>query len=151
MSLIAMLKATLPVDDSPESFLSFLDTVRVECDGLCRVISSLLLREKIPHRIFGGQLEIEGIGHFAPHFWIVLEDGRVWDQRARMWFGDDPSVPHGIFHPTTAQIYTPRGEENPEVFRYPDWLFEFETGVALQDVPHIPISLLRPDQCSTKP
>ncbi|WP_114471621.1 hypothetical protein [Pseudorhodoferax soli] len=77
-------------------WLASLDALRLECDGMTRVISNLLQRDGISHTPMTGRLVIEGVGRVVPHCWIKLEDGRRIDVRARMWLGDDPRVPHGI-------------------------------------------------------
>ena len=77
-------------------WLASLDALRLECDGMTRVISNLLQRDGIGHTPMAGRLAIEGVGQIVPHCWIELEDGRRIDLRARMWLGDDPRVPHGI-------------------------------------------------------
>lgn len=77
-------------------WLASLDALRVECDGMARVISTLLQRDGISHIPMAGRLAIEGVGQIVPHCWVELEDGRRIDLRARMWLGDDPRVPHGI-------------------------------------------------------
>lgn len=67
----------------------------LECDGLTRVISMILYHSNIPHRIHIGSIKSE-CGEI-PHFWISLNDGFLIDYRAKMWMGDKPDVPHGIF------------------------------------------------------
>lgn len=79
-----------------DGWLASLDALRVECDGMARVISTLLQRDGISHTPMAGRLAIEGVGQIVPHCWIELKDGRRIDLRARMWLGDDPRVPHGI-------------------------------------------------------
>lgn len=101
-------------------WLASLDALRVECDGMARVISNLLQRDGIAHTPMAGRLAIEGVGQIVPHCWIELKDGRRIDLRARMWLGDDPRVPHGIV-PTLALGMQYEGEPfkvvgNPLVF-----------------------------------
>lgn len=78
------------------SWLALLDALRVECDGMARVASALLLRDGIAHSPMLGRLSVPGIGDIPYHHWIQLADGRIVDLRARMWLGDDPRVPHGV-------------------------------------------------------
>lgn len=79
------------------SWLASLDALRLECDGMTRVISALLHRDGIAHSAMLGRLGVCGVGEIPNHYWIQLADGRLIDLRARMWLGDDPRVPHGVF------------------------------------------------------
>jgi len=70
----------------------------LECDGLTRVISYLLLKEEIQHTIKTGELDVVDIDVLTPHYWIILDDtGEIVDYRARMWFGPYDYVPYGVF------------------------------------------------------
>lgn len=81
--------------------LKSLDDVSLECDGLTRVISLILLKSGISHHIITGTVEkTDGSARIQPHLWIVLENGKYIDFRARMWLGNDESIPHGHFHPS---------------------------------------------------
>ena len=72
----------------------------LECDGLTRVITTVLQENSIPHTCMTGTLTFTGTNEGTPlHFWIDLPDGQRIDYRARMWLGDRPDVPHGIFNP----------------------------------------------------
>ena len=77
-------------------WLELLDVLRLECDGMTRVVSSLLQRDSIAHTPMVGSLEVPSMGRIALHYWIELGDGRRIDLRARRWLGDDLRVPHGI-------------------------------------------------------
>jgi hypothetical protein len=81
--------------DLEKLFADYVD-LPLECDGLTRVLSYLLDRNGVAHRVMQGSVSV-GKKTFDPHFWIELLDGHVIDYRARMWFGNKPSVPHGIF------------------------------------------------------
>lgn len=63
------------------------------------------MREGIEHVIHIGALEVDGVGRIALHWWIELESGQICDARARMWLGDDPRVPHGVFEPRAELRY----------------------------------------------
>lgn len=78
------------------SWLNPLDILRLECDGMTRVVSALLRRDGIAHAPMCGTLNVAGVGDIPYHHWIELADGRLIDLRARMWLGDDPRVPHGM-------------------------------------------------------
>lgn len=68
----------------------------LECDGLTRVISFRLRELEVPHSIMVGAA-FTGKRQVKPHWWIEMFDGRSVDYRARMWLGDEPLIPHGIF------------------------------------------------------
>jgi hypothetical protein len=74
------------------------DQCRLECDGLTRVLHTVLAVQHIPHRVVVGR-----IAHtpthtaMSPHFWIALEGEWRVNYRARMWLGDLADVPHGVF------------------------------------------------------
>lgn len=90
---------------SLHSWLRQFDRLPLECDGLSRVISTLLHREGIDHQLMAGSLTIVGVGRIGLHWWIELPEGAVVDFRARMWLGDDEAVPHGLFERTSAMTY----------------------------------------------
>lgn len=77
-------------------WLAALDALRLECDGMTRVISSLLQRDGVAHAAMVGRLDVDQVGSIALHHWIELPDGRRIDLRARMWLGNDARVPHGV-------------------------------------------------------
>lgn len=66
---------------------------------MTRVVTYLLGRAKIDHLVFIGMLTFDGKRVVHPHWWVDLPDGRRIDYRARMWAGDRPEVPHGLFLP----------------------------------------------------
>jgi len=70
----------------------------LECDGLTRVISYILDKNNIKHKTCIGLISNKK-DKVVEHYWIELSDGRYIDYRARMWLGDDESVPNGIFNP----------------------------------------------------
>lgn len=88
-------------------WLSPLDALPLECDGMTRVISNLLLRDGVAHRACYGALRLQ-TGGIDLHCWIQLQDGVVCDYRARMWLGSD--APHGVFVPEPMVIYEVHGE-----------------------------------------
>lgn len=78
--------------------LSRYDRCKLECDGLTRVISTVLTREGIEHICFVGSIAHKpSETDMSPHFWVRLPDNRFIDYRARMWLGERNDVPHGIF------------------------------------------------------
>jgi hypothetical protein len=97
------------------AWLEPLDSLMLECDGLTRVISALMLRDRIEHEVHVGQLGVDDIGVIGLHHWIVLPDGYVCDFRARMWLGDVVEVPHGLFRPEPSHRYESRRILEPDV------------------------------------
>jgi len=61
-----------------------------------------------------GTLTLTGTNTGAPvHFWIDLPNGQRIDYRARMWLGDHPEIPHGIFNPADFPSVTYKGHTVP--------------------------------------
>jgi hypothetical protein len=86
-----------------EAILSQYDTCNLECDGLTRVLHTVLTRQTVAHTVKIGRIENTQTGvSFEPHFWIELPTGQIVDYRARMWLGQD--APHGIFNPADTPI-----------------------------------------------
>lgn len=77
-----------------KSTLRKYDKCQLECDGLTRVLHTVLTRMNQPHTVMVGSIDMYPT-RFSPHFWIELPDGRIVDYRARMWLGK--KAPHGIF------------------------------------------------------
>lgn len=105
----------LEVTSDLSAWLLPVDAYPLECDGLTRVISTLLTREAITHAVRVGTVEIDGAGRIPLHWWIELPESIVIDYRARMWLGDTPQTPHGVFKPSPAQRYVanPRADTGP--------------------------------------
>ena len=77
------------------------DRYRLECDGLTRVLSTVLHQRGIAHICVAGQIvDLIDTASMWPHYWFTLDDRRIVDYRARMWLRDKPHIPHGIFHPS---------------------------------------------------
>lgn len=82
----------------------------LECDGLTRVLHTVLHREGIEHSCMVGSFTNTDRNKGAPlHFWIALPDGRFIDFRASMWLGDSPDIPHGVFDPANFPHVVYRG------------------------------------------
>ena len=77
-----------------KSTLRKYDKCQLECDGLTRVLHTVLVRLNYSHTVMVGSITL-GLMRFSPHFWIELPDGRIVDYRARMWLGR--KAQHGIF------------------------------------------------------
>lgn len=107
-----------------EPILSQYDACALECDGLTRVLHTVLTRRAEPHTVKIGRITNTRTGAtFSPHFWIELPTGQVVDYRAKMWLGQD--APHGIFTPTDTNV-TYEGEP-VELEPLPDSLFQILT------------------------
>lgn len=99
------------------------DVDSLECDGMTRVLHTVLTRNKVPHKVMGGSVTF-GEQFFEPHFWIEISGGIVVDYRIRMWFGR--SAPHGVFNPKAEGI---EYEGRPvHLGVLPDFLFGILTG-----------------------
>ena len=102
MMLSAKLKKLVEALDSKlEKLLKPYDKCRLECDGLTRVLHTVLSKNKIKHSVHQGEVHV-GKEVFNPHFWIQLPNGYVVDYRLRMWFGN--KAPHGIFKPENNDV-----------------------------------------------
>ena len=73
------------------------DNCPLECDGLTRVLHTVLVQNKIPHHVLVGTVRL-GEERFDLHFWIQLPNKYVVDYRAQMWLGD--KAQHGVFLPS---------------------------------------------------
>lgn len=83
--------------DLLHALLSRYDPCDLECDGMTRVIHTILTHEGIDHRVFEGQIiHIPTKRIQSPHLWVEVGMLRV-DYRARMWLGDSEDIPHGVF------------------------------------------------------
>lgn len=83
-------------EDKVEDLTKKYDKLGLECDGMTRVLSYVLMVNNIKHTVYQGSVEYED-DDIPLHFWIELSDGRTVDYRARMWLGDHKDVPHGVF------------------------------------------------------
>ena len=86
-----------------EEWLRHFDPLPLECDGLSRVISALLNKSGVEHKMVVGFLHgASSEGQATPrrilHWWIELGNQTI-DLRARMWMGH--RAPHGLFDPAT--------------------------------------------------
>jgi hypothetical protein len=101
------------------------DSAQLECDGMTRVLHTVLADKHISHTVKAGGVQW-GEHNFSPHFWIELPGGKVVDYRLRMWFGRN--APHGVFDPRKEGVaYTGRTMSMQVL---PDYLFEMLSGRA---------------------
>lgn len=127
-----------PSADSLSLWLDSLDSLSLECDGLTRVISALLLRESIDHQVHIGSLEVAAVGTIPHHWWINLPEGFICDYRARMWLGDGPAVPHGFVLPGSGVQYrTERKTQDPSSIALPLGLLSVMAGINLAAYPRL--------------
>lgn len=87
----------MPNQETLEKLLAPLDNTTLECDGFARIASAWLKTAGIEHTVFFGSIKTKDKS-FYPHFWIDVDDLRI-DYRARMWLGDEPIIPNGVFAP----------------------------------------------------
>lgn len=73
-----------------------LDSAPVECDGMSSLVATLLSKDGVQYQGMAGSIQPAGHSGVIPHFWIEVGD-LVIDYRARMWLGDNPQIPHGVF------------------------------------------------------
>lgn len=118
-----------------QAMLPELDALPLECDGMTRVISTLLLRDGVAHEVAVGALEVKGVGTIPLHWWIQFEDGVICDLRARMWLGQGAGVPHGLFVPQDGYLYAPKHLQ--EHAALPPFLFHFLAGAPLEKFRHV--------------
>ena len=74
---------------------------KLECDGATIAISTFLRNHGVEHVVKCGVVKVTAGGRdgvFAPHFWVEIGK-KVIDFRLRMWFGNEPDIPHGVFAP----------------------------------------------------
>jgi len=95
----------------------------LECDGMTRVLHTVLSKNRIPHKVMGGSVSFGGKS-FEPHVWIELPGGMVVDYRARMWLGR--KAPHGVFNPEREDIEYDGRSANFPILN--DFLFDVLSG-----------------------
>jgi hypothetical protein len=98
-----------------QKYLDQLDDLRLECDGMTRVITYKLRELDVEHEVRVGCIAM-GDKEFIPHYWIELRLGAVpyiIDYRARMWLG--PDAPHGVFEKASRPDVTYDGEAVPMI------------------------------------
>jgi hypothetical protein len=104
--------------DEIEQLLNPYDENATECDGHTQICYSVLTRQGIAARIWGGWVKHQcGLG-IPLHFWLSVGDTLIVDYRCRMWLGGVPdrsTVPHGVFAPQDYPLiqYAPQEEITP--------------------------------------
>ncbi|PAX59798.1 hypothetical protein [Brunnivagina elsteri] len=83
----------------------------LECDGLARVLHSILIEKHIEHTVWVGHATHDYEQMTTPkHFWIDLPCGLRIDYRLQQWIGKLPAIPHGIFNPKDFESVKYEGE-----------------------------------------
>jgi hypothetical protein len=96
----------------------------LECDGLTQVIHRVLSDQQLQHTIYIGQVIDKTNSHTIPiHYWIDAEEDVRIDYRARMWLGETPDIPHGVFHPVDYLMISYEGSPI-ELALFPDFLIQ---------------------------
>jgi hypothetical protein len=94
----------MPSDSQIERLIRGYDGCCLECDGMTRVIHTVLEENGIRHKVYRGSVTDVDTDDVIPlHFWIVLPNKHIIDYRAQMWLGS--FAPHGIFDPEDEYSY----------------------------------------------
>lgn len=95
------MKQNISTLDELARLLDEYDSLRLECDGLTRILNYILRQHSVGHEVKGGRITHPATGKtFAPHLWIEVPIGgsvAIIDYRARMWLGNGTDIPHGVF------------------------------------------------------
>lgn len=69
---------------------------KLECDGQSKVISYILTKNGIYHKLYDGELVDKESGEGIYHQWIEIHDNLIIDYKAKMWFPNSDCW-YGIF------------------------------------------------------
>jgi len=106
------------------------DRASLECDGLTRVLHTVLEHNGINHKVMQGGVETLG-EYFEPHWWIEIGGGKVVDYRLKMWFGSKAA--HGVFSPKSEGVEYDGRRVSMKVLE--PWLFDALTnGMEMQEL-----------------
>ncbi|WP_137887683.1 hypothetical protein [Pseudomonas sp. 2FE] len=125
----------IPSQEELAALLEPLDAAPVECDGMARLIATVLRHERIPFRVMVGSLAADGQG-IAPHVWIEVGQWRI-DYRARMWLRGLSDVPHGVFPLESGESTRYNGME-AEIEPLEPWMFKVLTMPQIAEMKHLP-------------
>ena len=78
-----------------QALVKHLEFAPVECDGMSRLVATVLSQQGIPFQGMVGSIVPKDTNYRIPHFWVQVGD-LVIDYRAQMWLGDASDVPHGV-------------------------------------------------------
>ncbi|MDT8924829.1 hypothetical protein RBE51_18725 [Pseudomonas taiwanensis] len=78
-----------------EDLVKHLEYAPVECDGMARLVATVLTHHNVAYQGMAGSITPRGCDYTIPHFWVQVGD-LVIDYRAQMWLGDGKDIPHGV-------------------------------------------------------
>jgi hypothetical protein len=81
--------------DRLESLVKHLEFAPVECDGMARLVATVLVQHNIQYQGMVGSIVPKGFDFSIPHFWVQVGD-LIIDYRAQIWLGNNDDVPHGV-------------------------------------------------------
>lgn len=77
-----------------EDLVKHLEYAPVECDGMARLVATVLTQHKVAYQGMAGTITPKGCDYTIPHFWVQVGE-LVIDYRAQMWLGDGKDIPTG--------------------------------------------------------
>lgn len=98
-------------------WLEQFEGIPLECDGMTRVLSTLLAEQSIEHTVVIGSLGTAEAPNQIPHFWIEIGGSHIIDLAAQMWFGE--KAPHGIFPKNGHQMSYRRNDVVDDLAMHP--------------------------------
>jgi hypothetical protein len=93
--LLPVVTETMSIQDRLKTLVEHLENAPVECDGMARLVATVLAQNNIAYQGMAGSITPKGCDFSIPHFWVQVGEF-VIDYRAQMWLGDDKSIPHGV-------------------------------------------------------
>lgn len=87
--------------DRIRALLDVYDRSLTDFDVMTSVYHTVLTRENVPHVCMVGVCRY-GAKRLPIHLWIDLQgdlEGYRVDYSLRMWLGNSPDIPHGVFRP----------------------------------------------------
>lgn len=79
------------------------DASALECDGLTRVLHTILSQKGIDHVCCHGMVFYQDGQCIPLHFWIIVNN-KILDYRLKMWLEGD-NIPNGLFIPSDSLHY----------------------------------------------
>lgn len=76
----------------------------LDTHNMTKVISHLLARENISHRVYFGEVKMKDEQESVSHAWIRLGTGEIVDFRSRRCFPGRDDVPYGVFSSESSPI-----------------------------------------------
>jgi hypothetical protein len=81
----------------------------VECDGMTRLVATVLAENGIAYQGFCGRISV-GNRTMTPHFWIEVGPWRI-DYRSKMWFPGENGIQEGVFLANQGEITCGNGTD----------------------------------------